>query len=75
MGYLIVLQLRLGAKIENLHAKDSNTFRKRLIHGPHAYQVRYTLAKYITAILKLILEIKKQEDFLYRPFNSPELNI
>ena len=26
MGYLTVLQLRLGAKIGDLHAKDFNTF-------------------------------------------------
>jgi hypothetical protein len=31
MGYLTVLHVRLGAKIGDLHAKDSNAFRKRLI--------------------------------------------
>ena len=32
MGYLTAPQLRLGAKIGDLHAKDSHSFRKRLIH-------------------------------------------
>ena len=31
MGYLTVLQVRLGTKIGDRHAKDSNAFRKRLI--------------------------------------------
>ena len=31
MGYLTVLYISLGAKIRDLHAKDSNAFRKRLI--------------------------------------------
>jgi hypothetical protein len=31
MGYLTVLHVRLGAKIANLHAKNSNSFRNRLI--------------------------------------------
>ena len=31
MGYITVLQVRLGAKISDRHAKDSNAFRKRLI--------------------------------------------
>ena len=29
MGYLTVLHIRLGAKIGDLHAKDSNAFCKR----------------------------------------------
>ena len=29
MGYLTVLHVRLGAKIGDRHAKDSNAFRKR----------------------------------------------
>ena len=29
MGYLTVLQVRLGVKIGDLHAKDFNAFRKR----------------------------------------------
>jgi len=33
MGYLTVLQVRLGAKIGDWHAKDSNAFRKRLMHA------------------------------------------
>ena len=33
MGYLTVLHVRfLDAKIANLHAKDSNSFRNRLIN-------------------------------------------
>ena len=32
-GYIMVLQVRLGAKIGDRHAKDSNAFRKRLILG------------------------------------------
>ena len=31
MGYLTVLHVRLGAKIGDRHAKDSNAFRKRLM--------------------------------------------
>ena len=31
MAYLIVLHVGLGAKIGDLHAKDSNSFCKRLI--------------------------------------------
>ena len=31
MGSLTVLHIRLGAKIRDLHAKDSYSFRKRLI--------------------------------------------
>ena len=31
MGYLTVLHVGLGAKIGDLHAKDSNSFRNRLI--------------------------------------------
>ena len=31
MGYLAGLHVRLGAKIGDLHAKDSSLFRKRLI--------------------------------------------
>ena len=31
VGYLMVLHVRLGAKIGDWHAKDSNTFRKRQI--------------------------------------------
>jgi len=31
MGYLTVLHVRLGAKIGDLHAKDSNSFRNRVI--------------------------------------------
>ena len=31
MGYLTVSQVRLGAKIGDARAKDSNAFRKRLI--------------------------------------------
>jgi len=31
MGYLTVLHVRLGAKIGDLHAKDSNAFCKRQI--------------------------------------------
>jgi len=31
MGYLTGLEVRSGAKIGDLHAKDSNTFCKRLI--------------------------------------------
>ena len=31
MGHLTVLHVRLGAKIGDRHAKDSNAFRKRLI--------------------------------------------
>jgi hypothetical protein len=31
MGYLTVLQVRLGVKIGDLHAKDFNAFRKRQI--------------------------------------------
>ena len=31
MGYLMVLHVRLGAKFGDLHAKDSHSFRKRLI--------------------------------------------
>jgi hypothetical protein len=31
MGYLTVLYVRLGAKIGDLHAKDSNSFRNRLM--------------------------------------------
>jgi hypothetical protein len=31
MDYLTVLHVRLGAKIGNLHGKDSNSFRNRLI--------------------------------------------
>ena len=31
IGYLTVLQVRLGAKIGDRHAKDSNAFRKRLM--------------------------------------------
>ena len=31
MGYLTVLYKRLGVKIRDRHAKDSNAFRKRLI--------------------------------------------
>jgi hypothetical protein len=34
MGYLTVLHVRLGAKIGDLHAKDSHSFRKRLIGRP-----------------------------------------
>ena len=30
-GYITVLQVRLGAKIGDRHAKDFNAFRKRLI--------------------------------------------
>ena len=33
MGYLTVLHVRLGAKIGDLHAKDSNSFRNRLIRS------------------------------------------
>jgi len=32
MGYLTVLHVRSGAKIGDLHAKDSNAFCKRLIN-------------------------------------------
>ena len=31
MGYLTVLHVRLGAKIGDLHAKDSNSFRNKLM--------------------------------------------
>ena len=31
IGYLTALHARLGAKIGDLHAKDSNSFRNRLI--------------------------------------------
>src|SRR6266566_4347690 len=31
MGHLTVLHVRLGAKIWDLHAKDSNSFRNRLM--------------------------------------------
>ena len=31
MGYLTVLHVRLGTKIGDLHAKDSNSFCKRQI--------------------------------------------
>lgn len=34
MGYLTVLQVMLGAKIGDLHAKDSNLFRNRLMVTP-----------------------------------------
>ena len=38
MGYLTVLHERLGAKIGDRHAKDSNAFRKRQIASEPAYQ-------------------------------------
>ena len=41
MGYLTVLQVRLGAKIGDLHAKDSNAFRKRLIHDSISHNKAY----------------------------------
>ena len=31
MGYLMVLHVGLGAKIADLHAKDSNSFYNKLI--------------------------------------------
>jgi len=31
MGYLTVLHVRLGAKIRDLHAKDSHSFRNEQI--------------------------------------------
>jgi len=31
MGYITVLHVRLGAKFKDLHAKDSNSFRNRLM--------------------------------------------
>ncbi len=34
IGYFMVLQVRLGAKIGDWHAKDFNAFRKRLIEPP-----------------------------------------
>ena len=36
MGYLTALHARLGAKIGDLHAKDSNSFRNRLIYAGFA---------------------------------------
>ena len=33
MGYLMVLHVRLGAKIGDLHAKDFNAFCKRQIRN------------------------------------------
>ena len=38
MGYLTVSQVRLGAKIGDARAKDSNAFRKRLLVCAHASQ-------------------------------------
>jgi hypothetical protein len=38
MGYLTVLYIGLGAKIRDLYAKDSNSFRNRLIASEPAYR-------------------------------------
>ena len=38
MGYLTVLYVRLGAKIGDLHAKDSHSFcNKQMVHLPADY--------------------------------------
>jgi len=42
MGYLTVLHVRLSAKIGDLHAKDSHSFRNRLI----PLTARFTLELY-----------------------------
>ena len=51
MGYLTVLHVRLGAKIGNLHAKDSHSFRNEQIlvwlarwGGSAPGQLRYKLS-------------------------------
>ena len=43
MGYLTVLYVRLGAKIGDLHAKDSYSFRKR--------QIRYSILVYFNSLI------------------------
>ena len=57
MGYLTVLQLRLGAKIGDLHAKDSNTFCKRLIAGSGGEHSRYFDSRFLGPIGSLALFI------------------
>ena len=37
MGYLTALHVRLGAKFGDLHAKDSHSFRNRLITSTPSY--------------------------------------
>ena len=37
--------------------------------------ILYTLANRVTAISKLMSGTGRRGDFLYRPFDSPELNI
>jgi hypothetical protein len=39
MGYLTVLHVGLGAKIGDLYAKDSNSFRNRLITTKTSYSL------------------------------------
>ena len=53
IGYFMVVHIRLGAKIGDLHAKDSNSFCKRLIASFRAHQSSYICFRKDRAVVSI----------------------